>query len=367
MQTHNGLSAQARSDRPGYGGIDVLRFLCAILIIMIHVVPLGSSQGRAVLLLNHALRNVLARAAVPFFFMCSGFFLYRKTPADRFSTEPTKKTVLRLGRLYLLWSAIYFPIRFAGFFSSPKGFRHAALGYVRDFIFSGSFLQLWYLPALIFSVLLVSALLKRGFPPRRIVLIALLFYLPGLLAQSWFGLIRPLASLAPRLWGILKLVQKLIYSTRDGLFDGFFFVSLGMLFAFEDVRVPKKTALTGWLLGMLLLFVESFLLERLGWAREHDMYLALIPASFFGFAWVLQTELPATPRTLQLRKLSALIFYSHELPAVFIDRCLVPRFPILVRTPLCFLLTAVGSLLLSLAVLRLSERPRFGWLRALYA
>ena len=102
MQTHNGLSAQARSDRPGYGGIDVLRFLCAILIIMIHVVPLGSSQDRAVLLLNHALRNVLARAAVPFFFMCSGFFLYRKTPADRFSTEPTKKTVLRLGRLYLL-------------------------------------------------------------------------------------------------------------------------------------------------------------------------------------------------------------------------------------------------------------------------
>ena len=81
---------------------------------------------------------------------------------------------------------------------------------------------------------------------------------------------------------------------------------------------------------------------------------------------MLQTELPATPRTLLLRKLSALIFYSHELPAVFIDRCLVPRFPVLVRTPLYFLLTVAGTLLLSLAILRLSERPRFGWLRALY-
>ena len=42
---------------------------------------------------------------------------------------------------------------------------------------------------------------------------------------------------------------------------------------------------------------------------------------------------------------------AHELPAVFIDRCLVPRFPVLVRTPLYFLLTVAGTLLLSLAIL----------------
>ncbi len=56
MQTQNSTPAGSPLDRPGYGGVDLLRFLSAILIVMIHVVPPGNSQNSTIQLLNHALR-----------------------------------------------------------------------------------------------------------------------------------------------------------------------------------------------------------------------------------------------------------------------------------------------------------------------
>ena len=366
MQAPASLPTDSRTGPQQFRCIDLAKFICALLIIAIHVQPFGSSGEKTAVLLNHVFRNVLARIAVPFFFTCSGFFLYRKTPADDFRTEPTRKTVLHLLRLYLIWTLIYFPIRFRSFLHDPKGILHAVFGFVRDFVFSGSFLQLWYLPALIFSVLLISFLLKRKARPGSIVLFAFFLYLIGLLAQSWFGLIRPLSALSPKLWQCLKIVQKVIYSTRDGLFDGFLFVGLGMLFAFRGVRLPKSTALKGWVLSMILLAVESFTLERLGFVRERDMYLSLVPATIFGFSLAAQIELPAGPVYRRLRKLSSLIFFSHELAAVAIADALGSHYESLSKTPLLFLLTAVASVLLSLLALKLSERPGHAWLKALY-
>lgn len=338
--------------RQDFAGLDLARFVCAFLIVMIHIPPLGSAAEPTVQTLNFALANVLARIAVPFFFICSGFFRYRRTPPDAFRAEPTRRAVVRLGRLYLIWTAIYFPLRLDAMLRDPKGFAHGLFGFARDFVFSGSYLQLWYLPALLFALLLVSFLLARGVPPKRIVLAGFAFFLIGLSAQSWFGLLRPLAGLAPGLWRVLKLAQKLLYSTRDGLFFGFLFVGLGMLFAFYGPPCSRRAAGLGWGASMLGLAAEAFLTERYGLARAHDMYLAQIPAAGFAFAFALQLELPASPVWKRLRTLSALIFYTHELVAVFVDRCLAARWPVVNATPLAFLLTAAGSLLLSEAILR---------------
>lgn len=54
-----------------YTGIDYFRFIAALLIIAIHTSPLGSFSETG----DFMLTRIIARVAVPFFFMTSGFFL----------------------------------------------------------------------------------------------------------------------------------------------------------------------------------------------------------------------------------------------------------------------------------------------------
>lgn len=54
-----------------YTGIDFFRLIAAILIITIHTSPLASFSATG----DFILTRIVARVAVPFFFMTSGFFL----------------------------------------------------------------------------------------------------------------------------------------------------------------------------------------------------------------------------------------------------------------------------------------------------
>ena len=54
-----------------YAGIDFFRVIAALLIISIHTSPLASFSQMG----DFILTRIVARVAVPFFFMTSGFFL----------------------------------------------------------------------------------------------------------------------------------------------------------------------------------------------------------------------------------------------------------------------------------------------------
>ena len=240
------------------------------------------------------------------------------------------------------------------------------LGYIRDCIFTGSYTQLWYIPATIFAVVLISFLLSRKAAPKRIVFFALLAYMVGLLAQSWFGIIRPLKLASPTFWHFLKTMQKVIVTTRDGFFNGFFFVGLGMLFAFYDFHIPRKKALIGFICSFALMFIEAISLKYFDFVRATDMYLFLIPTTFFGFSFILQTELPDSPVYLKLRTLSSLIFYSHLWVNFIVSKGLKLINEPLSKSPLLFIFTTFITILGSWFVIKLSEKEHFRWLKVLY-
>lgn len=347
------------ADRQNYNCIDLAKFICAILVVTGHVPPFGVPDEIGIIAyLNFGVQDYLARIAVPFFMVCSGFFLYNKSTLDSFSIEPTKKYALRLFRLYITWSLIYLPLSYR----SLKGMDYAVLVYIRNCIFAGSYSHLWYLNAVIFAVLLVSFLLYKRISPLKMLITALILYIIGLFGQSWFGFITPLRTFAPLLWSLLKIIKKIIVTTRNGLFEGFLFVCLGMLFAFYNCRISKSKALVGFLISMVLLFFESFVLNYLNFARAIDMYLFLIPVTFFGFSFIVQVELPDNPIYKTLRTLSSLIFYSHN----WIKRVLISAYAPLLKTCLLFVLTLIITITGSLIVMKLSELPKMKWLKKLY-
>lgn len=354
-------------DRQTYNSIDLAKFICSILVVMIHCAPFGSTETvNIITYLNFIIQHYLARIAVPFFFVASGFLLYRKTSVSNFNTEPSQKYIVHIFKLYVIWSLIYFPFAFYNFFKDKKGIVHAILVYTRDIIFTGCG-HLWYLNALIVAVIIVAFLLYKKIHPGKIILFAAFLYFIGLFAQSWFGFIVPLRELTPTFWNILKLLKNIIVTTRDGLFEGFFFVSMGMYLAFFNVRIKKKRALIGLGLSMILMLLELFILQYNHYIRAYDMYFFLVPATFFFFCFILQVELPNSAVYKTLRILSALIFYSHPLIKNIVSKVLLITYEPLLESGLPFLLTLFITIIFSLAIIKLSELSKFRWLTNLYS
>ena len=353
--------------KKNYNSIDLAKFVCAILVVMIHVAPFGESANSTIVTLNFAVRKCLARTAVPFFFIASGFFLYRKTSFKKFEIGPSIKYVKRLAGLYLIWSLIYFPLNLILFRRDSEGMVHALLLYIRNFFFAGSYGHLWYLTALIFAVLLTSFLLSRGKSIKTIICLASIFYLAGLLDQSWYGLIRPLSTACPFIWKVLEAIMFCIVNTRDGLFDGFLFVSIGALFSQEKVKISKPASLIGFLVSLLLLFTEAFTLRHFNFIKNYDMYIFLVPTTFFAFSYVKQAELADSGKYKTLRKLSTLIYFMQLWVSPVAEVLLARINPAWGRSWLRFVLTLAITIILGLIVIALSEKKPFRWMKRLYS
>lgn len=61
-----------------YPGINCFKLLAALFVIMIHTSPLTSVSPEA----DFVLTRIIARTAVPFFFMVTGFFVLPKALGD---------------------------------------------------------------------------------------------------------------------------------------------------------------------------------------------------------------------------------------------------------------------------------------------
>ena len=83
-----------------YAAVDVFKFLCALLVILIHTKPFE----------NHfwldAGVGLITRFAVPYFFMSSAVFLFKKIDKSKHPYKDYGKYFLRLLRFYAIWFVI---------------------------------------------------------------------------------------------------------------------------------------------------------------------------------------------------------------------------------------------------------------------
>ena len=109
-----------------YGGIDWFRMAAAFLIIAIHTSPLDSVNAEA----DFFFTRVLARIAVPFFFMTTGFFVL----SDR---KKSHQFLKKTGLLYAAATVLYLPIHiYAGNWEGEPDF----FALLKDILFDGTFI-----------------------------------------------------------------------------------------------------------------------------------------------------------------------------------------------------------------------------------
>lgn len=347
-----------------YNSIDMAKLICSILVVMIHIAPFGKQTSTNILsYLNFGLSQCLCRIAVPLFFIFNGFFLYKKTPLEKFSIQYSKKYFFHILKLYLLWSLIYFPIKLIGILNNPKGIVYGFVGYFKDLICVGSYTHLWYLNALLFAVALISFLLHKKWTPKKILLTSSFFYIIGLLGDGYYGIISPLLQF-PFVGEIINIYFKIFSTTRNGLFFAFFFVSLGMILSGKEIKISRKKSLFFFILSLFLLYTEVFVITHFDIAKDRNILLFTIPSALFCFLYLKKVKLKDTKRNI--RKISSLIFYSHVWVIKMVSYCSKILGIHIQSTPLPFLIVLTVTILISIIAIKISNTKKFGWLKNIY-
>ena len=234
------------------GGLDCFRLLAAFLVIAIHTDPFTSYSDS----INYVFARVIARVAVPFFIMLTGYFgLPQLIDKKENCTNSIIRFVKKNAKLYLGAMLLYFPVNLYSHHLCNIGF----LGEVRRIFFDGTFYHLWYFPAII-EGLLLTVCLYRFVPTVAAYVIVMLLYAIGLFGDSYYGFIKP-DSMA---YGVYSLLFQIFSYTRNGLFYVPVFLVMGM----ASRHIHKKRRMMYGYIGlpvfMICMVAEGLILQHGG-------------------------------------------------------------------------------------------------------
>ncbi len=270
-----------------YNGLDLLKFIMALFVVMIHVKPNVHSEVLTTML------DPIMSIAVPIFFMLSSVLIFNKLTKTG-GYAPLIRYSKRLSILYLCWLVI--DIWFV-LFKRPyiaDGFPYGCLEFVKDLFFGTTFPGSWFLSALLVSVVLVYVGCQT-IGKYAVLGIALFLSLYVSCIDMIPEYMRGLYE-----WYATNVRQEVILSFPSQMI----WVAIGMVIGTNlDYIIPRKKAIYPWVLGLTIVcYVASlflhFILVKYIWA------ISVCLIAFF-------IELPDKHIYKRIRNYSILIFLFH--------------------------------------------------------
>ena len=283
-----------------YTGIDYFRFVAALLIVAIHTSPLASFSETG----DFILTRVIARVAVPFFMVTSGFFLISRYTcnAEKLGVF-VKKTAFIYGAAILL----YIPVNaYNGYFQMDNLLPNI----IKDIVFDGTLYQLWYLSASMIGAMIAWYLVKKLHYPKALMMASVL-YLIGLFGDSYYGIAVKISCLNS-LYGYISQVTDY---TRNGIFFAPVFFIMGGFIAEHRSQFTFGKSIWGFAISFTLMFGEASALHHFDLKRHDSMYLFLLPCIYFLFNALLHFR---GKRLAALRTVSLIIYIIHPMMIVVI-------------------------------------------------
>ncbi len=288
------------SNHKSYTGIDHFRFIAALLIITIHTSPLVSYSQTS----DFILTRIIARVAVPFFIMTSGFFLISRYTRNN---DKLKVFIKNTALIYIIAILIYIPVNiYNNYFTQdniiPK--------FLKDLIFDGTFYHLWYLPASILGAVIAWYLVKH-FDYKKAFIITIILYLIGLLGDSYYGISDKISVLH----SFYSLIFQLSDYTRNGIFFTPVFFVLGGFIADNSCKLSFKKSICGFGISFALMFCEAMILHYFNLQKHDSMYIFLPLSMYFLFHIILHFK---GKRLIWLRTLSLIIYIIHPMMIILV-------------------------------------------------
>lgn len=215
--------------------LDTLKFQLAILILLRHC-------GQGLFELNSKymsiIINVVSPLGVPTFFAVSGFLFFNKVR----NSNSICNYVWRVSKLYLVWTIIYLPLILHEYQKKDMLNVAGMLDFTQQFLFSGSYYHLWFLPSLIVAIIAVYFISKK-IDNDKLLIISVILFAVGTLVDT-YSFFSPVFT-----WKAYKAIS---LTTRNGLFFGIPYVAIGKFIADNKCEIKK---------GMIFLSMTVIILE----------------------------------------------------------------------------------------------------------
>lgn len=340
--------ASITSRSQNYNVIDIVKLLCSIMVFTIHVPPIVAPIGMNLTALENQInfwfQQCFCRIAVPFFFTASSFFLFAKMSEDRIDIDRTKKYCFKLLRLLGIWSIL--PL-------------------------VGEGPQLWYLGGTVTAITFISLCLYFRVNDICLIVIACLLYGLGLLGDSYKGFVdwlvesinHPSASIIEKTWSLVS------QRSRNGLFMGTIFVLMGMYFAKGKIKTKLWPNIFGFVCSLSCLIIEAHLLNNYQLSADHNMYISLVPVTFYLFSLSCSIQLKDRPIYLKIRSIGLLVYFLHlgiDSLVGYMIRTLY-QFASINIQPYQYLLSLTLTCFIAVGIEVLSDSNHFKWLRWFYS
>lgn len=340
-------------ERKQYPALDIAKFVMAMLILTQHT----SNEWAHSTGLVHAFFG-LGNFAVPFFFACSGFLFFSKY--DGLDSEEQKayyrKWSLRIGKMYLVWSAIYFIFVVYSWFN--HGFEWIKpLRWLHRSIVYSTYATIWFLPALWIGVS-ICCFLKKHFSAKAQLITVIILMVVGNLFGSYSNVMTTWAPIDT----FYEWYMEVFITWRNGVFNGAPYVFIGILIASGNLKSMQfGHCIFYTVLFCLAFLIEAFLIKKFNFSSATDMGFMMFPAIYFMLGSLEKWHLETRNIWIHCRNLSMLIFLGQRLFLSAIPGVCEPMksWILSLPQPLIFLYFIVVVLGFSILIERLSGRYKF--------
>lgn len=287
---------------PRNKAVDLAKFIAAVFVVGIHTRPFSQWSTTA----DFVLCDILFRTAVPFFAVCTGFYLTRKMKWVAGEEKQDQRMVGKLAwkvlLMYLGWSLFYLIIQILTWYQSGTLSMQSFLDWLVLSIKGYSYYHLWYLSQLFWGLLFLYPII-RYVPVKLQYILVILLWLFGAFCHVYcdilgtgrtvVGHIGHLGALSASVGRILPLLiaGSLLARKND---SGKGSILLPIIFA-----------------GLLTL--EAFFLRSQG-ASRFSFIVFTLPLAFVLFQWIEQLQIPLFTDTRAIAKTAMLVYLLH--PAV---------------------------------------------------
>lgn len=303
-----------KSKKLYYENLDILKYICAILIIILHLRPFITFSNE----LDLAFNNIITRVCVPIFFVITGYFVAKKeTKNSNYINDYVKKMI----PLYLVWSVVYIPVLIGTIlqylptinsFISTIDISFPLLilliiilipiALLIALVYTGIYYHLWYFPATIFSLLLLKKW-KNKFDIKYLLIISFVLLLFGA-TETYWGVI------PTSFQQLLSYYYKIFFTTRNFLFFGLFYIVLGYHLGTKK-EIYSKYCFEKLIISVFLLVFEAILLHDTN-RLNSNILLSCVPLVYYLFISTIYFT-NRTNLTKKLRDYSKYYYLIHPM------------------------------------------------------
>lgn len=339
-----------------FDAIDICKLIATFFVVGIHCDPLESVSESA----NYAIFLGLSRFAVPFFFVTTAFFLFRK----RVDAKALKNYELRMAKLYAVWYLISFPVTFARKYY--PNFVEGGLGYavkegVRSFLFASSYRGSWFISGCMFCAAVIYLLSKR-LNTKQIMLVCSVPYVFCVLCSTYGELIYDIG-----LGAQYDAFMDTFAHPYTSIITGLLYFAIGKYFAEHAEKFMNKDARKYALLTtitMLAMLIEALVAEQKDWVVSSDCLFMIIPN-----VWCLMTLVLCADvhfKYGRIARASGTIVFLAHFSILYIFQLLDKFCGLSIDTFSRYLLILLISFALAGQVLRMENREHLHWMKYMH-